>query len=99
MVAGDLTTTDLTSVVLTGKNLITLGNNGTKEFSSTKIATIDASGVTGTEAVNVFAINNTVAMTVTGPATTGKFTFDGGSGIDTVTAGGGVPLRNNKGAK
>jgi hypothetical protein len=90
VIAGDLTTTDTTSVILTGTNLITLGNNGTKEFSSTKIATIDASGVTGTEAVNVFAINNTVAMTVTGPASTGTFTFDGGSGIDTVTAGGGI---------
>ena len=90
VIVGDLTTTDLTSVVLTGSNLITLGANGSKEFSSTKIATLDASGVTGTEAVNVFAINNTVAMTVTGPASTGKFTFDGGSGADTVTAGGGI---------
>jgi len=89
VIAGDLTTTDLTSVVLVGDNLITLGADGSKEFSSTKIATIDASGVTGTEAVNVFAINNTVAMTVTGPATTGVFTFDGGSGADTVTAAGG----------
>jgi len=86
----DLTTTDLTSVVLTGSNLITLGANGAREFSGTKIATIDASGVTGTEAVSVFAINNTVAMTVTGPASTGTFTFDGGSGADTVTAGGGI---------
>jgi hypothetical protein len=89
-VSGDITSTDLTAVTLTGSNGIVLGANGTKEFSSTKIATIDASGVTGTEAVSVFAINNTVAMTVTGAASTGTFTFDGGSGIDTVTAGGGI---------
>jgi Ca2+-binding RTX toxin-like protein len=67
-----------------------LGTDATKEFSSTKIATINATGVTGTEAVNVFAINNTVAMTVTGPASTGTFTLDTGSGADTITAGSGI---------
>jgi len=90
VIQGDIGTTDTTSVVLTGSNLITLGANGSKEFSSVKIATIDASGVTGTEAVNVFAINNTSAMTVTGPASTGTFTFDGGTKADTITAGGGI---------
>jgi hypothetical protein len=86
----DITTTDATSIVLTGSNVITLGANGAREFLGTKLATLDASGVTGTEAVSVFAINNTVAMTVTGPASTGTFIFDGGSGADTVTAGGGI---------
>lgn len=90
VVAGDITSTDLTSVTLVGTNLITLGANGAKEFSSTKIATLNATGVTGTEAVNVFAINNTVAMTVTGPASTGTFTLDTGSGADIITAGSGI---------
>jgi hypothetical protein len=89
-VAGDIASTDLTSVTLVGDNVITLGANGSKEFSSVKIATIDASGVTGTEAVTVFAINNTSAMTVTGPASTGTFIFDGGTKADTITAGGGI---------
>jgi hypothetical protein len=89
-IAGDIASTDLTSVTLVGDNVITLGANGSKEFSSVKIATIDASGVTGTEAVTVFAINNTSAMTVTGPASTGTFIFDGGTKADTITAGGGI---------
>jgi len=86
----DIVTTDLTSLILVGDNKITLGEQTNKEFSSTKIATIDATGVTGTEATTIFAINNTVAMTVTSPVSTGKFIIDLGSGADTITAGGGI---------
>ena len=90
VVQGDIATADATSIILTGDNIITLGANASKEFSSVKITSIDASGVTGTEAVSVFAINNTSAMTVTGPASTGTFIFDGGTKADTITAGGGI---------
>jgi len=90
VVQGDIATTDATTIILKGDNLITLGTNTSKEFSSVKITSIDASGVTGTEAVNVFAINNTSAMTITGPASTGKFTLDAGTKADTIVAGGGI---------
>jgi hypothetical protein len=88
--AGNITTTDLTTLTLTGDNTIQLGTAGSKTLSSAKLATVDASAVTGTEAVTVVATSSTKAMTVTGPATTGNFVIHTGSGGDTITAGSGA---------
>jgi hypothetical protein len=94
---GNITTTDLTSLVLTGDNTIQLGTSGSKTLSATKLATVDGSAVTGTEAVTVVATASTVAMTVTGPGTTGAFTVNTGSGADTITAGSGAMTTNTGG--
>jgi len=91
---GNITTADLTTLVLTGDNTIALGTSGSKTISSAKLATVDASAVTGTEAVTVIATSSTKAMTVTGPGTTGAFTINTGSGADTITAGSGAMTAN-----
>jgi hypothetical protein len=79
-----LNAADLTSLTLTGDNLF---NIETAVAGNTDLATINASGVTGTEAITVIASGSTVGVTVTGSSTTGTQTYTTGSGNDRITGG------------
>jgi len=79
-----LNAADLTSLTLTGDNLF---NIEAAIAGNTDLATVNASGVTGTEAITVIATGSTANMTVTGSSTTGTQTFTTGSGNDRITGG------------
>jgi Ca2+-binding RTX toxin-like protein len=81
-----LTATDLTSLTLAGVGGIDLatGAGADKIVGATKLATLDASGVTGP--VDIIASASLVDMTVTGPAA-GVMDVTTGNGADTVTTG------------
>lgn len=79
-----LNAADATSITVTGDNLFVIE---TAIVGSTKLATINASGVTGTEVITIDASASTVALTFTGGTTTGTTTLTTGSGADVVTAG------------
>ena len=90
---GGLTATDLVTLTLVGDNNIDLiGETASNAnyVNGTLLSTVDAAGVTGTATVQINASVSTTAMTVTGPASSGQFTFTGGSKADTITAGGGA---------
>ncbi len=81
--------TDLTSLTLAGSRDLTIS-----AISGTKLATVDASGLSGTGTVlNITASSSTADMTVTGAAgvesSTGEVmnTITTGSGDDTITTG------------
>jgi Ca2+-binding RTX toxin-like protein len=78
-----LAVTDLTSLTLAGVGGIDVGT-GAAMTGATKLATVDASGVTG--AVDVNASSSLIDMTVTGPAA-GIMDITTGNGADTVTTG------------
>jgi Ca2+-binding RTX toxin-like protein len=79
-----LAVTDLTSLTLAGVGGINIGAGTDAMTGATKLATLDASGVTG--AVDVVASSSLVAMTVTGPAA-GIMDVTTGNGADIVTTG------------
>jgi Ca2+-binding RTX toxin-like protein len=82
VIIDDLNAADMTSLVITGSNNVTLED----AISSTALATVDASAATG--AVSVSAANSIANVTATGNAVAGGvFTFTGGSGNDTITGG------------
>jgi len=90
-VSGSTAANDVDFASMTVGDLVTLNISGaadvdTGAISSTKIATIDASGSSATNLVT--ASNSTVAMTVTGG--TGADSFTTGSGNDTISGGLGV---------
>jgi len=77
---GTLTAADLTSLTATGSNNVTLMS----VVSATKLATVDASDLTGTFSIN--ASSSTVDATFTG-STSAANTIVGGSGNDSITGG------------
>jgi hypothetical protein len=79
----DLTSTDMTSLTITGANAVDL--NTVAIVNSTLLATVDATAATG--AVSINAGVSTVDATVTANTLGGVFTFTGGSGDDTITGG------------
>jgi Ca2+-binding RTX toxin-like protein len=79
-----LNAADATSITITGDNLFAIE---TAIVGSTSLATINASGVTGTETIEINASASTTALTFTGGTTTGTTTLTTGSGADIVTAG------------
>lgn len=79
-----LNAADLTTLTLVGDNDIIVE---TAIVGSANLATINAAGVTGTEAITINASASTVALTFTGGTTTGTTTITTGSGADIVTAG------------
>ena len=86
-----LNAADLTTLTLTGDNAIVIDD---AIVGSTELATINASGVTGTEAITINASASTVALTFTGSTTTGTTTITTGSGADIVTAGAATAVLN-----
>lgn len=86
-----LNAADVTSLTVTGDNDFIIE---TAIVGATALATINASGVTGTEAVTINASASTVALTFTGGTTTGTTTLTTGSGADVVTAGSAVAVLN-----
>jgi len=94
-VSGSTAANDVDFTAMTVGDLVTLNVSGaadvdTGAISSTKIATIDASGSSATN--NILATNSVVAMTVTGG--TGADTLSTGSGNDTITGGLGIDTIN-----
>jgi hypothetical protein len=84
----DLDVTDLTTLIVTGSNLVTA-----TDISASALATVDASAATG--AVTVSAANSTAAVTATGNATTGGiFTFTGSANADIITGGAAADVLN-----
>jgi Ca2+-binding RTX toxin-like protein len=79
-----LAVTDLTSLTLAGVGGIDIGSGTDPMTGATKLATLNASGVTG--GVDVVASSSLVDMTVTGPAA-GALDVTTGNGADTVTSG------------
>jgi hypothetical protein len=78
-----LTSTDMTSLVITGANKVDV--HTTALANATKLAIVDASAATGAVLVNAGV--STVDATVTANTLGGVFTFVGGSGDDTITGG------------
>jgi Ca2+-binding RTX toxin-like protein len=90
---GTLTSTDMTTLNVTGNKDFSVGNIG----SATKLATVDASGMTGAAKFVMGGTNaSTTAGTYTGSANADTLvggskadTLTGGAGDDTLTGGGG----------
>jgi len=76
---GTVTATSLTTLNISGSNNHTMTLSG-----ETKLATVAASGATGT--LSILGGNSAVNMTVTGPTTT-AMTIVAGSGNDSITGG------------
>jgi Ca2+-binding RTX toxin-like protein len=88
--SGNTTAKDFTITTLTAGDLTTLNLNGTGDViitnaivGSSKLATVDASGVTGV--ATVLGTASVVNMTAT--ASTGVFTMRSGNGDDTINGG------------
>ena len=82
-----LTSTDLTTLNVTGSGA---GNVVIDAQAATLLATINASGLSGTKTLNIDASDSTAAITFTGGTYTGASTITGGSGNDVITAGSGA---------
>jgi Ca2+-binding RTX toxin-like protein len=83
---------DATSITVSGDNAINLG---TYAATTANLATFDASGMTSAANASLTATASTVAMTVTGNASTaytGVLTVSTGNGNDTITGGNGADV-------